>query len=94
MQGSIGWSGRKTTMIRVVLEIENNANATEGEIRYTIMDALAEFQSHRPSEAYVHGRYPWMSNQEKEEKVKQVERRKRVAEELRCSIREIIEVAE
>lgn len=81
--------------MRIVIDVGNAMGATEREVRYTLMDALAEFQANRgpTSRAYVERRYPtmsmgWISH---DEKVRQVERRKFVAEEMRNSIIQIAE---
>jgi hypothetical protein len=78
-------------MAKVVIDFGNAVGASEKEIRHTLMDALAEFQSNRgPTSAeYVDRRYAktrdyaWLN---REEKVRQVDRRKHIAEEMRNSI--------
>jgi hypothetical protein len=62
--------------------------------RYILMDALAEFQTARGpnAEAYVNKRYPdtpeyaWL---DRADKITQVERRRQIAEILRCTFEEV-----
>jgi hypothetical protein len=62
----------------------------ERTIVYTLMDALAEFQTarERPNgiEGYVAKRYPFWTAEEQARKVEQVNTRIELAENLRCAI--------
>jgi len=67
--------------------LNDDYNMTEHEIKFLIMDALYEFQMSRtPAEAYVNKRYPdnedyaWLN---RTKKVKEVERRCKIAEQIR-----------
>ena len=78
--------------MKVIIELDDDYDfeikATEHEIRYILMDALAEFQSHRgpTPEAYVNRRYPdsqvYAGKKQREEKIQQVAHRIRLAERL------------
>lgn len=77
--------------MRVIIEFENTLNCSPQEIRYTLMDALAEFQSarHHNGESYVNKRYPDESvykGERRIDKIRQVNRRIHLAEEMRNRI--------
>jgi len=85
--------------IKVVIELRDDLDTeySAHETRNTLMDALAEFQSHRgPTAAeYVAVRYPDTPNYgwlDRADKINQVARRKSLAEDLRCNIRVFEEV--
>lgn len=70
--------------------------SSEQEIIYTLMDALAEFQSarHHNGESYVNKRYPddtVYSGERRQEKIRQVNRRIHLAEQMRCAIMTVAE---
>jgi hypothetical protein len=75
--------------MRIIIKTdEPELKANERTIQYILMDALAEFQSHRgpTPEAYVNKRYPdsqVYSGKEREKKIQQVGHRIRLAEILR-----------
>lgn len=82
----------------VVLEFENPLGSDEQEIAYTLMDALAEFQSARfhNGEQYVDKRYgydgnPYPDGPRRVMKITQVNRRIFLAEQMRNSIKQIRE---
>lgn len=84
--------------MKVILEIVREElqipDMNEHEIRFILMDALAEFQSNRvgkhgSARNYVANRYSkdvYPEGERFEQKVKQVERRCIIAEQLRCAI--------
>lgn len=82
--------------MKVIIEFENSLGSSESEIVYTLMDALAEFQSarHHNGESYVNKRYPdnaVFSEEAKKEKIVQVNRRIFLAEQMRSGIKEVSE---
>lgn len=82
--------------MRVIIEFENTLNSSPSEVRYLLMDALAEFQSarHHNGESYVNKRYPdeqVYSGERRIEKIRQVNRRIHTAEEMRCGDIEVSE---
>jgi hypothetical protein len=83
--------------MRVVLEFENPLGSSEQEVRYTLMDALAEFQSarHHNGESYVNKRYPddsVYSGVRRTEKIVQVNRRIHLAEQMRNAFMRICKI--
>jgi hypothetical protein len=77
--------------MKVTIDFGNSVGLSAREVTHLLMDALAEFQSSRgpTSREYVDRRYPntkayaWL---DREEKIKQVDKRKWAAEEMRNSI--------
>lgn len=86
--------------MRVTITIECNVadGSTEREIEFTLMDALAEFQSarHHNGESYVNRRYAYPGNpytgERREMKIRQVNRRIAIAEKMRCGIKTIVQI--
>lgn len=81
-------------MVKVTMIFSNPLNASLDEIGYTIMDAMAEFQSarHHNGESYVNKRYPdeqVYAGERRTEKIRQVNRRIDLAERMRCANRTI-----
>jgi hypothetical protein len=78
----------------VTLEFECLSETSEQEVKYTLMDALAEFQSarHHNGESYVNKRYPDESvyrGERRVAKIRQVNRRILLAEQMRNSIKTV-----
>lgn len=77
--------------MKITIECGNAMGSSDKEVRHILMDALYEFVSHRgpTAEAYVNKRYPigkdyaWLDRQEK---IKQVNRRIHTAVEMHASI--------
>ena len=83
--------------MKVSIEFDNNLGSTEQEVIYTLMDALAEFQSarHHNGESYVNKRYPDESvyrGDRRTEKITQVNRRIYLAEQMRNGIKDVSNV--
>lgn len=77
----------------VTMEFECLTECSDQEIQYTLMDALAEFQSarHHNGESYVNKRYNHPDNpykgERRIEKIRQVNRRIMLAESMRNSFK-------
>jgi len=71
----------------MTISIELDIDASEQEVRLTLLDAFAEFSANRgpTSEDYVNRRYPdsaVYAGSRRDEKILQVERRKNIAKAL------------
>jgi len=79
----------KKITIKLETEVDDIGDLTPSQLRYLLADAFAEFQHpRRDAEAYIEKRYApaedyaWMN---RENKVREVQTRTRLAEHLRCA---------
>lgn len=86
---------RKDVIVTIICECA--VEVTDQEIRFTLMDALAEFQSarHHNGQSYVDKRYsypgnPYANPESRNKKIAQVNRRIALAEDMRNGIDSII----